>query len=77
MRSNETSPGGSTLSVTLSHPAAAFAAVAALESMSTEPPRVEQQSVRVVVPERSGAVMEAARRLLRAGVRAEDLVVEG
>ena len=64
------------LEVTLTHPAAAFAAMLALEGMSEEPVHAEHTLISLSVPERSGAVMEAARRLTRAGVAAEDIVVE-
>ena len=64
------------LQVTLTHPAAAFAAMLALEGMSDEPVRADHTLISLSVPERSGAVMEAAQRLTRAGVGAEDIVVE-
>jgi hypothetical protein len=64
-----------TLEVRLTHPAAAFAAMLALEGMSEEPPHADGAVVRIAVAERTGAVMEAARRLIRAGVAAEDVVV--
>ena len=64
-----------TVEVTLTHPAATFAAVKALEGMSTEPVRSDGELVMVPVADRFGAVMEAARRLSRAGVSAADLVV--
>jgi ABC-2 type transport system ATP-binding protein len=67
--------GGLRLEVTLTHPAGAYAAMAALEDMSEEPPHAEELLVRVTVDEREGAIMEAARRLARAGVGAEDIVV--
>jgi hypothetical protein len=63
------------IEVTLTHPAAAFAALLALEDMSDQPPLVDGTRVWLPVAERSGAVMEAARRLFRAGVGAEDIVV--
>jgi hypothetical protein len=61
--------------VTLTHPAAAFAAMMALEGMTEEPPHADGACVTVTVAERSGAVIEAARRLIRAGVGVEDIVV--
>ena len=64
------------LQVTLTHPAAAFAAMLALEGMSDEPVRADHTLISLSVAECSGAVMEAARRLTRAGVGAEDIVVE-
>ena len=63
------------IEVTLTHPAAAFAAMIALEDMSDQPPHADGARVWLPVPERSGAVMEAARRLFRAGVGAEDIVI--
>ncbi len=63
------------IEVTLTHPAAAFAAMMALEDMSDQPPYADGTRVLLPVAERSGAVMEAARRLFRAGVGAEDIVV--
>jgi ABC-2 type transport system ATP-binding protein len=67
--------GGQRVEVTLTHPAAAFAAMAALEGMTEEPPHADGVLVTVMVSEREGAIMEAARRLSRAGVGAEDIVV--
>ena len=67
--------GGQRLEVTLTHEAAAFAAMMALEGMSEEPPHADGRIVSLAVPERDGAIMEAARRLSRAGVGAEDLAV--
>ena len=63
------------LDVTLTHPAAAFAAMIALEGMSDEPPHARGRLVTLTVPGRAGTVMEAAQRLTRAGVAAEDIVV--
>jgi hypothetical protein len=63
------------LEVTLTHPAAAFAAMEALEGMSEAPLHADGKVIALRVPERTGAVMEAARRLTRAGVAAEDIVV--
>ena len=67
--------GGQRLEVTLTHPAAAFAALIALEGMSEEPPHADGVVVSLAIPERTGAIMEAARRLSRAGVGADDIVV--
>jgi ABC-2 type transport system ATP-binding protein len=67
--------GGQRLEVTLSHSAAAFAAMAALEGMSEEPVHADDTLVSLSVPERTGAIMEAARRLSRAGVAADDIAV--
>ena len=66
--------GGVRVEVTLTHPAAAFAAMAALEGMTDEPPHADGTLVTVTVAEHAGAVMEAARRLSLAGVGVEDLV---
>jgi hypothetical protein len=63
------------IEVTLTHPAAAFAAMIALEDMSEQPPHADGARVWLPVTERSGAVMEAAKRLFRAGVGADDIVV--
>jgi ABC-2 type transport system ATP-binding protein len=67
--------GGQRLEVTLTHEAAAFAAMSALEGMSEEPVHADGIVVSLSVPERDGAIMEAARRLARAGVGADDVVV--
>jgi ABC-2 type transport system ATP-binding protein len=69
----KTRVGGSRVEVTLTHPAAAFAAMAALEGMSDEPPHADGALVRITVAEHAGAVMEAARRLSLAGVGVADL----
>ena len=61
--------------MTLTHEAAAFAAMTALEGMSDEPVHADGIVVSLQVAERDGAIMEAARRLSRAGVSADDLVV--
>jgi len=66
---------GLRLEVTLTHPAAAFAAMIALEGMSETPPHADGALVALNIPDRSGAIMEAARRLTRAGVGADDIVV--
>jgi ABC-2 type transport system ATP-binding protein len=67
--------GGQRLEVTLSHSAAAFAAMVALEGMSEEPVHADAALVTLSVPDRTGAIMEAARRLSRAGVAADDIAV--
>ncbi|MDA0184719.1 ATP-binding cassette domain-containing protein [Solirubrobacter phytolaccae] len=67
--------GGMRLEVTLTHCAASFAAISALESMSEEPVHADGELVVVQVAERSGAIMEAARRLSQAGVGADDIAV--
>ena len=60
--------------VTLTHPAAGFAAMKALEGMSDEPVQCYGGLVTLMVGERSGAVIEAARRLIRGGVGVEDIL---
>jgi ABC-2 type transport system ATP-binding protein len=67
--------GGQRVEVTLSHEAAAFAAMAALEGMSEEPVHADGALVWLSVADRDGAVMEASRRLARGGVSASDIVV--
>jgi ABC-2 type transport system ATP-binding protein len=67
--------GGLRLEVTLTHEAAAFAAMSALDGMSDEPVHADAELVVVQVAQRAGAIMEAARRLSQAGVGAEDIAV--
>ena len=67
--------GGLRLEVTLTHAAAGFAAMTALEGMSEDAVLVDDRLVAVQVRERAGAIMEAARRLSVAGVSAEDIAV--
>ncbi len=67
--------GGERLDVELTYAAQADAAVAALADMADERPVVVGTRVTVAVRERSGAVVEAVRRLDRAGVGVEDLDV--
>ena len=43
--------------------------------MSSEPPQIDEETVRVPVEQRNGAIMEAVRRLDEAGVGVEDLGV--
>jgi ABC-2 type transport system ATP-binding protein len=43
--------------------------------MSAEAPQIEEETVRVPVEQRAGAIMEAVRRLDDAGVGVEDLGV--
>ena len=71
----KTRVGGLRVEVTLTHEAAAYAAMSALEGMSEEPLHADGTLVVVQVAERSGAIMEAARRLSQAGVGAEDIAV--
>jgi ABC-2 type transport system ATP-binding protein len=65
--------GGERLEVTLTDASAAEAAVAALEPLSDEPPVAESNVVRLVVRQRSGAIVDAVRRLDEAGVGVDDL----
>ena len=51
------------------------AAAEALAPMSSEPPQIDEETVRVPVEQRTGAIMEAVRRLDEAGVGVEDLGV--
>jgi ABC-2 type transport system ATP-binding protein len=67
--------GGLRVEVTLTHGAASFAAMTALESMSEDPVHADGRLVSLQVADRSGAIMEAARRLNQAGVAAEDIEV--
>jgi ABC-2 type transport system ATP-binding protein len=50
--------------------------VTALGPLADEAPVAQNDSVRVMVPERAGVIMDAARLLDRAGVRADDLTLE-
>jgi ABC-2 type transport system ATP-binding protein len=67
--------GGERLEIRLEDGTEPQRAVAALASMSDEPPAVEGELVRVSVRERDGAIMEAVRRLDEAGVGVEDLAL--
>ena len=67
--------GGERLEVRLAEPAAAGVAVQALAPMTDEPPGSADGLVRVTVRERTGAIVEAVRRLDDAGVGVDDLVV--
>jgi len=67
--------GGERLEIRLEDGTDSQQAVAALASMSDEPPAVEGELVRVGVRERDGAIMEAVRRLDEAGVGVEDLAL--
>jgi ABC-2 type transport system ATP-binding protein len=67
--------GGDRLEVHLVHAEEMFPAMVALEDMASEPPQGDELVVRLTVPERSGAVMDAALRLSRAGVRVDDIAV--
>src|SRR3954471_11463975 len=59
--------------IELTHPAAAFAAMTALDGMADGPLHADHVRVHVPVAERAGAIMEAARRLSAAGVGVVDL----
>ncbi len=67
--------GGERLEVSLDERAQVQSAIAALAPMSDEAPVAEGSLVRVSVRERSGAIVEAVRRLSDAGVGVEDLAV--
>ncbi len=67
--------GGERLEVRLDATADPEVAVRALAAMSDEPPTVERDLVRVSVRERSGAIVEAVRRLSDAGVGVDDLAL--
>jgi ABC-2 type transport system ATP-binding protein len=65
--------GGERLEIRLETPAQAEPAVAALASMADDPPTVESDLVTVGVRRRGGAIVEAVRRLDRAGIGVEDI----
>jgi ABC-2 type transport system ATP-binding protein len=67
--------GGERLEVHLDGGADSQAAVTALSPMSDEMPIAEDGFVKLNVRERSGAIMEAARRLSDAGLGVEDLAM--
>ena len=67
--------GGERLEVRLSDATAAVTAAEALAPMSDEPPVAESAVVKVAVRRRSGAIVEAVRRLDDAGVGVDDLAV--
>jgi ABC-2 type transport system ATP-binding protein len=67
--------GGERVEVKLTHPEAAFAATSALAGMGADAPQSDQDLVRVAVNAGDGAIMEAARRLDRAGVGVQDIAV--
>jgi len=67
--------GGERLEVHLSNRADAERAAEVLAAMSSEPPQIDEETVRVPVEQRTGAIMEAVRRLDEAGVGVEDLGV--
>jgi ABC-2 type transport system ATP-binding protein len=68
--------GGDRVEVKVAHAAAAPAAADALAGMAADEPQLDGDVVRVTVPAGNGVVMEAARRLDRAGVPGvEDIAV--
>jgi ABC-2 type transport system ATP-binding protein len=67
--------GGERLEVRLDDGADASIAVRALASMADDPPSVDGNVVRVSVRERTGAIVEAVRRLSDAGVGVDDLAL--
>jgi ABC-2 type transport system ATP-binding protein len=67
--------GGERLEIRLEDSAQAEAAVTALAPLSAERPHCEGDLVTVGVHHRSGAIVEAVRRLDQAGVRVEDVAL--
>jgi ABC-2 type transport system ATP-binding protein len=67
--------GGERLEISLDDPARADVAVQALASMTDEPPAVAQGMVTLGVRQRNGAIVEAVRRLVDAGVGVEDIAL--
>jgi ABC-2 type transport system ATP-binding protein len=65
--------GGERLEVHLSDPSAVHAAMRALAPMSDELPAADDDTVKLAIRGRSGAIVEAVRRLDEAGVAVEDL----
>jgi ABC-2 type transport system ATP-binding protein len=65
--------GGERLEIRLEDVAQAEQAVAALAQMADDPPAVAGDLVTVAVRQRGGAIVEAVRRLDRAGVGVEDI----
>jgi ABC-2 type transport system ATP-binding protein len=65
--------GGERLEVRLTEPEAAPRAAAALAPMSDEPPSADGLLVRLPVRVRTGAIVEAVRRLDQAGVDVDDI----
>lgn len=68
--------GGERVEVRLVDPASAPIAVAALDGLGDEPPTADGDRVRVAVRQRSGAVVDAVRRLDGVGVAVDDVVVQ-
>ena len=71
----KTRVGGERVEVKLTHTEAAFAATTALAGMGLDAPQSDDNLVRVTVSGGDGAIMEAARRLDRAGVGVQDIAV--
>jgi ABC-2 type transport system ATP-binding protein len=67
--------GGERLEIRLLDPAQGEAATAALATMTDDPPIAEGDLVTVGVRHRGGAIVEAVRRLDRAGVGVEDIAL--
>lgn len=65
--------GGERLVVMLEDAQAAPAAIEALGPMAAEPPVVEDGAVKLTVRQRTGAIVEAVRRLDEAGVGVDDV----
>jgi ABC-2 type transport system ATP-binding protein len=65
--------GGERLEVHLADHAQAEHAIASLAEMSDEPPAAEHDTIKVVVRRRTGAIVEAVRRLDEADVGVDDL----
>jgi ABC-2 type transport system ATP-binding protein len=67
--------GGERLEISLDDPTRAEVAVQALASMTDEPPTVDGELVMLGVRRRGGAIVEAVRRLVDAGVGVEDIAL--
>ena len=67
--------GGERLEIQLADAAMAPRAIDALAALSDEQPAAEQDTVKLSVRQRSGAIVEAVRRLDEAGVGVEDLAL--
>jgi ABC-2 type transport system ATP-binding protein len=67
--------GGERLEIRLDDESEAEVALGALESMADERPRSSGEMVRVGVRQRRGAIVEAVRRLVEAGVGVEDIAL--
>ncbi len=67
--------GGERLEVSLEHPEDAPRAVSTLASMSDGEPAVDGRTVRLMVRERSGAIVQAVRLLDEAGLAVDDVAL--